>query len=277
MIFAKQIDKFIFKCRTETKYRSFITQIAASINSLGVSCLVLSRKHVRFINKHLVNEESDNFVISLSGLHKRIHAILKRQKQEYSDYAYFYGHPYQALGILNVFGERPSEERFDLYGLADLVNKEDYVLDIGCNCGFMAILTSYRTGARAYGLDINPYMIEIGQECASFLNIDQKVTLEAKKIQDFALIEKDEKFSVVYSFATHWTDDENYRVSIEEHLLKIHSLMTVGGTLVFETHCSDVGNSDFYASMEKMREFFEWDEVRQTDKGERELYVMKRL
>jgi len=209
-------------------------------------------------------------------LHKKIKSILKRQKKDYDKYAYFYGHPYQSLGILSIFGERPSEERFDSYGLADVVSKDDYVLDIGCNCGFMSVLTSYRTGARTYGIDINPYMIEIGQECASFLKIDNKVKLDAKRMQDFELSDDGEKFTVVYSFATHWTDDENYRVTIQEHLGKIHSLMAKGGTLVFETHCSDVGNPEFYKSMEEMRELFEWDGFMETDKGERELYYMKK-
>ncbi len=124
-------------------------------------------------------------------------------------------------------------------------------------------------------IDINPYMIEIGNKCAEFLNLDSKVLLEAVKVQGITPETIKEKYTVVFSFATHWTDDENYRVSIEDHLLKIYGLMATGGRLIFETHCSDVGNEDFYKAMEKMRTYFEWDGFRTTDKGERELYVMK--
>jgi SAM-dependent methyltransferase len=226
------------------------------------------------MNRHITDAESDNFVAGLPALHARINKILKRQRRDYPHYAYFSGYPYQSLGILGVYGERASEERFDSYHLANLVGRDDYVLDIGCNCGFMSILTSYRTGAKCHGIDINPYMTEIGMECAKFLKIADKVTLEGKRFQE---IDGAGIYTVVYSFATHWTDDGEYRVGLKDHLMKIHTLLKPGGVLVFESHCADVGQDTFYATMEDMRSAFVWDGMQKTDNGLRELYIMRKI
>ncbi len=259
---------------TDAKWRSILTAIGYYFNHFGILLTGTGRKFVRFINYHLTDESSDRFVIELPVLHGKIDRILKAQKKEYGHYAYFYGYPYQSLGILGIYGERPSEERYDAYKLSDLVNKDDHVLDIGCNCGFMSVLTSYRTGATTHGIDINPYMIDIGRECADFLGLSDKVVLEAKKFQEMEAGNAG-PFSVVYSFATHWTDDGNYRVALTDHLKKIHSLMKPGGLLVFESHCADVGDATFYETMEDIRSHFTWDGKQLSDKGERELYLMK--
>ena len=273
-MFYNKFRKITRKAAPKINWRVLFTAWGYYLNQLGISLMVSGRKLVRHINRHITDNSSDSFVIGLKELHKKIHTILQRQKNEYEHYAYFGGYPYQSLGILGIYGERASEERFDYYGLKDVVKKNDTVLDIGCNCGFMSILTTYRTGAHCYGIDINPYMTDIGMECAKFLKIADKVVLEGKRFQD---IDMSRRFNVIYSFATHWTDDGNYRVGIEEHLLKIHALLDTDGTLVFETHCSDVGEKSFYETMNDMKKYFSWDGFKTTDNNMRELYVMKKI
>lgn len=273
-IVTNKIYSLITKAFPSLNIRRILTATGYALNQLGITSMVIGRKIVRHINKHITDNTSDSFVVGLSALHQRISEILKAQKEEYGHYAYFSGYPYQSLGILGIYGERASEERFDHYSLQDYINKDDYVLDIGCNCGFMSILTTYRTGARCHGVDINPYMTDIGMECAKFLKISDKIKLEGLKFQD---ITGNEIYTAVYSFATHWTDDGNYRVALKEHLEKIHMLLKPAGTLVFETHCADVGDETFYRTMNEAKTLFSWNGLKRTDNNMRELYIMKKI
>lgn len=199
-----------------------------------------------------------------------IEAVLRRYRADAGTFKYFYGHPYQGLAIAGVFGDRLCDPRFDEYALREHIRPSDRVLDIGCNCGFMAILAAYRIGCRAEGIDINPYMIEIGRLVADHLGVGWLVRLHAGRLQEF----RPDPFDVVMSFATHWTDDENYRVSIREHMERMRSYLKPGGKLVFESHCNDVGQPRFYSALEGCRDLFAWSGHRLVDGGHRELYVM---
>lgn len=254
--------------------RHVIVAVASWLHRLGVFFLVSARRLVRLTERHTIDTTSDRFVMELPELHRKIRRELAMQRRDYDSYSYFHGYPYQALAILDVFGERGTEERFDAYGLADLVRPEDRLLDIGCNCGFMALYAAFRTGCRADGIDINPYMIRIGQHCTEFLQLQDRVKLVAQPFQDYRPAQV---YTVVLSFATHWTDDRNYRVRLQDHLLRIHGMMANGGLLVFESHSADVGNAEFYAALEEMRAHFSWEGRRLMAKGTRELYLMRRL
>lgn len=250
----------------------FTMLLANATNRVGVMLMVHARNIVAWINQQFTDARSDSRIRKLPVLHAEIQRILRRQKTEYAHYAYFFGYPYQAFATLGIFGERPTEERFDIYGLRDLLGPDDTVLDIGCNCGFLALYASYRTGCRATGIDINPFMIEIGQRCAEYLEIEDRVSLVAAKFQEYSTADR---FSAVFSFATHWTDDGNYRVALIEHLRRIHGFLKPGGILVFETHTVDVGNKEFYATLDSARSMYEWSGKGVTDNGYREVYVMR--
>lgn len=254
--------------------RSAMIASAYRMHILGVSLMVAARRLVRLSERHTIDSTSDRFVLELPKLHRRIHAELVAQRRQYDSYAYFHGYPYQALAILDVFGERGTEERFDAYKLASLIRADDRLLDIGCNCGFMALYASFRTGCRADGIDINPFMINIGRHCSEFLRLSERVNLMAQRFQDYRPAEP---YSVVLSFATHWTDDRNYRVRLQDHLLRIHGMMDDGGLLIFESHSADVGNGDFYAALQEMRSHFSWDGYQLMANGTRELYLMRAL
>lgn len=256
-----------------SRCRAACAKLGAFLNRTATSLEALSRACVRFMNHHVTHEESDWYVHGLPGLHRRIDAVLRKQYEEYGAYYYFYGQPYQALGILGVYGERSTEERFEAYNLRYLIKQEDRVLDIGCNCGFMALYTSFRTGCRADGIDINPYMIQIGEFCADYLRISDRVNLSAVRIQDFAA---EEQYSVLFSFATHWTDDENYRVPLREHFERCSTYLQPGGLLVFETHAADVGNTAFYDAISTFSDLFAVESKRDTDRGTRHLYLFRK-
>lgn len=264
--------------RTLSTIKQFIrhSMVAAAslLHRAGIAMIVSARKLVRLTEMHTIDTTSDRFIIGLPELHKKIRHELDLQRREYDSYSYFHGYPYQSLGILQVFGERGTEERFDAYDLANLIKKSDHVLDIGCNCGFMAIYAAFRTGCSADGIDINPYMIRVGQHCADYLQMSDRVKLIAQSFLDY---KAERPYSVVLSFATHWTDDKNYRVRLQDHFLRIHAMMEPGGLLIFESHSADVGNPEFYHALEEMRGHFSWDSCRTMARGTRELYLMRQI
>jgi SAM-dependent methyltransferase len=263
---------------TLSKIKKFVRHsmiVAASLlHQSGIFLIVSARKLVRLTERHTIDQTSDRFIIDLPALHKKVQHELDLQRREYNSYSYFHGYPYQSLGILQIFGERGTEERFDAYELAALIKTSDHVLDIGCNCGFMTLYSAFRTGCSADGIDINPYMIRIGQYCSEYLQLNDRVKLIAQSFLDYR---PERLYSVVLSFATHWTDDKNYRVQLQDHLLRIHAMMESGGLLVFETHSADVGNPEFYSALEEMRGHFSWDSCRSMARGTRELYLMRQL
>lgn len=254
--------------------RQMMVVSASGLHRLGIFLLVSARRLVRLTEMHTIDDTSDRFVMELPELHRKIRQELAGQRREYSSYSYFHGYPYQSLAILDVFGERGTEERFDAYELASLIGPDDHLLDIGCNCGFMGLYASFRTGCSADGIDINPYMINIGRHCAEFLRMQDRVRLLAQPFQDYR---PESPYTVVLSFATHWTDDRNYRVRLQDHLLRIHGMMADGGLLIFESHSADVGNEEFYAALEEMRHHFSWNGCRSMARGTRELYLMRRI
>ncbi|RCK26735.1 hypothetical protein TH8_08485 [Thalassospira profundimaris] len=245
---------------------------AALSHRQGVISLAEAREKLRKIYPNMVDE--DDSILQSLVLNEKIDQVLERYRNDENVYKYFYGYPYQSLNIANVFGDRVCDYRFDEYELSKFISPSDRVLDVGCNCGFMALLASYRTGCFSVGLDINPYMIEIGQLTSEFLRIQDITELYCKKIQDYypGIL-----FNVVFSFATHWTDDQNYRVSLRSHLERMASYLEVGGVLLFESHCNDIGSEDFYKVVEGARDIFDFNGCyKKTDSGSREYYVMKK-
>jgi SAM-dependent methyltransferase len=269
--FRQRMEREIIE---NARYRQICAAVGALLNRTAYRIAFLSRVCVRFMNHHVTHADSDWFIHGLPALHVRIDDILERQRKEYGSYYYFYGYPYQALGILGVYGERSTEERFDAYGLRELIGADDRILDIGCNCGFMALYTSFRTGCHAEGIDINPYMIQIGQQCADYLRVSDRVKLTATRIQEFS---SPGQFSAILSFATHWTDDENYRVPLREHFERCAGYLAPGGKLIFETHANDVGNAAFYEAIDTFTDLFMLELKRDTDRGTRHLYVFRRV
>lgn len=236
---------------------------------LGLLARLCARNQIAAIP----SSDDDWYVSGRLELNKRVQQILAKQRKNYANSTYFLGHPYQALGVVGVYGERPTEERFEHYGLGRLISSQDRVLDLGCNCGFMALYASLRTGCQADGVDLNPYMIEIGKECVSFLRLDEKVRLWSADIKE---LEPERPYSVVFSFATHWTDDEMYRVPLREHLEKCRSLLDVGGLLIFESHAADLSKDEFFGAMATIDDLFKIESVGNSDGGTRALFVLRK-
>lgn len=245
---------------------------AAALHAKGIASMVGAREAL--VPLYANYDCESDAVIEQQALLSRIEEVLERYRADRDVYKYFYGHPYQGLALAGVFGDRVCDYRFDDYELRKFISPTDRVLDIGCNCGFMAILASYRTGCISHGIDINSYMIEIGRLVAAHLRIQELVSLEAGRLEHHS---PERTYNVVLSFATHWTDDKNYRVILNEHMARMASFLLPGGILVFETHCNDVGQPEFYAALEESKAQFSFDGLyKRTDSGTRELYIMRK-
>jgi SAM-dependent methyltransferase len=250
--------------------------MAAWLHHLGTLATAQARDATMACYLADANADTPDPMRDEQHLQAAIRDVLERYQRE-AKFKYFHALPYQGLAIAGVLGDRMCDYRFDEYELRCWIKPTDRVLDIGCNCGFMAILAAYRIGCHAHGIDISPYMIEIGRLVAKHLRIDDLVTLEAGRLQHF---HPGPVFDVVMSFATHWTDDQNYRVSLDEHMTRIASYLKPRGKLVFETHCNDVndaGRPAFQTAMQGVKDRFQFDgPMKKTDSSTRELYIMSR-
>lgn len=256
------------------KHRFFSVRMANFLNRAGVFFQILSRRVINHINSDTADQYSDWFLLNRSVLSRKIDSIIKTQQKEYKHYSYFYGYPYQSFATLGVFGDRSTEERYYLYKLEEYLTKDDRILDLGCNCGFVGIYVVYRIGCAVTGIDINPYAIEIGKTCAEYLKISQKVELKNCTIQE---LDKNLRFSSIFSFATHWTGDGNYRVQLLDHFQMIHGLLEQNGLLFFESHCADVGNPDYYETISRINDKFHLLYSTNTDANSRHFYVWRKI
>lgn len=143
------------------------------------------------------------------------------------------GDVYQSLEPLLVAGQRPTARRFEAYGLASLLQPDDAVLDIGCNCGFLA-LTAAAHVRRVHGIDAAPHFIAMAHIAQRELGRTH-CRFEVCKLEDFVPAEP---FDVVFSFAVHhWLD-----LPLPEYAAKLRSLLRPGGALLLESH--DLGTHD---------------------------------
>lgn len=258
------------------KYHALVVRVAASMHRAAVWLTSHARDAVMALYYSDRNRDTPDPMRDQLALQRDIDGVLRRYRADKSSFKYFHDLPYQGLAIAGVLGDRMSDYRFDDYELRRWIKPGDAILDIGCNCGFIAVLSAYRIGAKAHGIDINPYMIEIGELVAKHLRVADLVTLTAGNLIDY---KPSALFNVVLSFATHWTDDKNYRVGIVDHMERMASLLRTDGTLVFESHCNDVGKAEFYEGLASVKgRLFDFDGIyKMTDAGTRELYVMRRL
>ncbi|MBI4665273.1 MAG: class I SAM-dependent methyltransferase [Nitrospinae bacterium] len=204
---------------------------------------------------------------------KDVENQVRLQNEEYGKYKYFFGQPYQAFATLGIFGARDTETRYREYGLGGMVSPHHRVLDIGASCGFMSIYTALMNGCRADCVEHNPYMVKIGEIVAGYLGLTGKMRFFATDVTGW---EPDCRYDVVFSFASHHTDDGGHSPVLRDYMKRLWSLLVPGGALVFEGHCADYGNGVFYRDLEENRDLFSWSGSRRFPQSNRELFIMRR-
>lgn len=116
-------------------------------------------------------------------------------------------------------------------------------------------------------------MTNVGNLCADYWGLSHRVSMRAVRFQEF---KPKKTYSVIFSFAVHWTDDKQHRPQFDGYMRRLWELLDDHGLLVFESHANDVGDEGFYARMEQQRSLFSWEGSRVLCDGMRELFIMRK-
>ena len=177
-----------------------------------------------------------NYLMELEELHLKLKAHLKNQNEKWEHFIYSKQDGfYQGLDKINIKGSRSTEKRFNEYNIRNLFSKNENVLDIGSNCGFVSLYTSEFVKS-VIGVEINPFLVKISNDSKAFLGI-QNVKFICSTFEEYRT---EEKFDMVYSFANDSTIDDNTTFNFEEYIQKILFLLSSGGLLIFESQALDV-------------------------------------
>ena len=181
-------------------------------------------------------------------IREKLLKILNTKKQTFGR-----GKFYQSLPQLNIIGQRPTEKRFKIYELENILNKDQEVLDIGCNVGFFDIFISKHI-KHIDGIDINKKLIYIGNIVKNYLKINN-ISFYHCSFEDFKL---DKKYNIIFLFAIyHWTS-----YSFTEFLFKVKKLLKPNGYIIIESHNIHTIDKKFderISYMEKMSLKKLWD------------------
>lgn len=164
------------------------------------------------------------------GWMKRCFDVLYRQRANWSP-PYCNGYAYQGHARLGICGIKPTEERLSRYGLDRWLRPESEVLDIGANCGFLAIELA-RSVAAVHGIEFNPYLVELGRDAAARLD-QRNCVLDSG---DFLTFDTDRRYDAVLSLANHCTIDGKLSMRFEDYVAKVWHLLRPEGMLFFESH-----------------------------------------
>jgi len=135
---------------------------------------------------------------------------------------------YQAWKRLDVLGQRPTEERFRIYGLDHLIGPETAVLDLGCNVGFMSLKCAERARV-VHGVDRYAHWIEIARLAAVAVGAENAFfwNCQAEGFGEPA------QYELILSLSFHHWSEDGFR-----HRAKTlyERFIAPGGHLLFESH-----------------------------------------
>lgn len=190
----------------------------------------------------------------LEILHKKLQVHIDEQNKNWKSFVYAQDKGfYQGLEELYIDGWRPSENRLRKYDITKYLTNEKTALDIGCNCGFFTIVVS-RYVNHIEGLDINPYLIKIGDDVKDFLKIPN-VSFCNSTFEEY---NSDNKFDVIFSLGNDETIDGNTKFTFSQYIEKIYNLLEQDGILIFESQAIDAYYTDrFKPKLENLKKLFE--------------------
>jgi 2-polyprenyl-3-methyl-5-hydroxy-6-metoxy-1,4-benzoquinol methylase len=163
-----------------------------------------------------------------------------RQHLDAADVMHGLGSFYQSCEELAICGQRPTSARFSAYGLESLLDPDQRLLDIGCNCGFLA-LECARHVKQVHGFDINPRFIAIGNAAKRVLG-RRNCELSTSSFEDFR---SDAPFDVIFSFAVHhWIGQP-----IPEYAERLKRMLNPGGMVLVESQDVSTHDADWDAKL----------------------------
>lgn len=138
---------------------------------------------------------------------------------------------YASYSELGIAGMRNTDERVALYHVAELLTKNDTVLDIGCNCGFLSLsIAPFVKHVR--GVDVVPQQIRIANMAKDAAHV-QNAEFLCKNY--FGSEEpQNEKYSAIFAMAVHAiVVKDNF--TEEKFVNRLLSLLEENGHLFFES------------------------------------------
>ena len=191
---------------------------------------------------------------NLKDLHSKLQFHLEDQSKNYDGFIYAQKNGYyQGFEEIQIDGCRPTEKRFERYGIESYLSKDKKALDIGSNCGFFTLFVS-KYVSNIDGVELNSYLVDIGEEVKNYLEIKN---LEFFK-SSFEEFNKNETYDVIFSLANDETIDGNTKFTFKEYIEKIIKLIKNNGYLMFETVSTDTYEPRiFLPKLEFLKKHFE--------------------
>lgn len=148
------------------------------------------------------------------------------------------GQFYQSFEQIGLTGTRPTLYRVEKYGIKDFLDKNQDVLDIGCNTGFldMEIASLVQT---VTGVEYDKSLVDVANCVKERVAVDN-CTFINSDFHDWYRGNK-KTYNVIFSFAIHhWLN-----LTPEEYVKKIDNLLKEEGYLCFESHDMRVGDKEY--------------------------------
>lgn len=214
-------------------------------------------------NNNLVN----NKVIFYKSFENKIKKVFNLEKQQFGR-----GNFYQSFEKLNIKGLRPTNYRIKKYNLLKYLKKDDKVLNIGSNVGFLDLTLSEYVN-NITGIEYNKYLYNIANMTKDFLNIKNVNFIN----QDFNKAIFKEKFNVVLSFAVHYW----LQINLKDYIEKIYNLLEKDGIFVIESHETIITDIDFDKNINNFInnkfEILYYGKIKDDNIIERNFFILKKL
>lgn len=197
-----------------------------SVVEINDEYMEMAQSRIDFIQSHKTEEEKANDKI----VSEHILDILKEGRPDFGSVRF-----YQSCELIGVFGQRPSLYRVFKYGLDKILNKNQSVLDIGCNSGFLDICIADNV-KNTLGIEFDAVHVKIANIVKDYLKIENCNFINGDAVEWAKSNQM--KFDVIFAFAIHhWL-----RLESQEFVKMCDELLNREGYLCFESH--DVVGSD---------------------------------
>lgn len=184
----------------------------------------------------------------LKALHEKIDDLFCSEHQSFGGKDVLY----QSCEPIERTGQRPTNRRFEIYGLESVLKKTDRILDVGCNCGFFALKVA--GGAdHVDGVEVKPSLVKIGETVRDFLGVSNCI-FHTCAFKDF---KPATQYNLILSFAVHfWLG-----LPMGEYATRLRDMLAPSGLVLLESQ--DITKLDLDFEI-KLRQFCSagFDEVK---------------
>ena len=170
------------------------------------------------------------------------------------------GEFYQSCEEIGIPGQRPTTDRYKIYGLDKHLSPGHNVLDIGCNCGFFTLLIASKA-KMAVGIEITQTLVDIAQVTQVYLGRENVQFIQG----NFNKIKFDQKFDFICSFAVHhWLGAD-----MSKYGKRLHNLLNPQGKVLLESQNINDQDKDWLDKLAKFKQvgFDEIESGRLKDDG----------